>query len=1048
MSIRKSLTALLLSASAIAVSAQGTWTAKTNFGGGARSMGVAFSIGHKGYIGLGSVNVAQTGATDDLWEYDPITNAWSQKAPFLGGQRKLAVAFVVNGKAYVGTGQNANSVDVNDLWQYTPSSNSWIQRAALGGVARNGAVAFSIGGFGYVGTGKSGVTLLSDFWQYNAAVNTWSPRTSFGGGPRVAAAAFAVSGAGYVGTGQGTGNGIKKDLWKFNPIQNTWEQKLALPSFERLAAVGFTVGNFGYFGTGVEFGLRQDIWQYDPGTNTWLQKANLPIAVGFSSAFSLAGRGYLGTGAISNSITANFYEFDPGSTQASANTWTQKASIGNTTRFRAVGFSIGSKGYIATGLANGTAKKDFWQFDPSTNAWTQMVDFGGVARFEAVGFSIGTKGYIGTGAISNNISSNDFWAFDQAANTWTQKASFGGSPRRSAVGFSIGTKGYIGTGFDGTNRGDFWEYNPTSDTWSSKANFGPGPRTGAAGFSIGSKGYIGTGDDGEHQRDFWEYSPTANSWTQKADFGGTTRTVADGFAAGIKGYLGMGYDGSARNDYWEYDPTDDSWTQKANFGGLASFTVSGFTIGSKVYIDNGFSSNNFWEYEPGPVNCAANQVTINLSTDRFSSETTWEILPSGSPNPVCNGNGYASNSTIAITCCLPNGCYDLRVFDSFGDGILSPGGYDLRDASNQRIVDNNGNGSTFTTLSQVTNGNSSPWSFCVPLGTDALVAGSCDQVFTLNSTVTIQVQENPAVTAQLAASPDSSGYQICIFDPNGGFRRNLYRTFDSPGTAFPVGTPNALKPTFFNLNFSQAPFLPVNKLLNVRVRGSVNGVFFNCGPACRLVVGTPPCTTTKLTTTATPQVSCGATKSVNGGQLFCDLVTGANRYRFQFAGPNNYVRNVVAPAAAVNSLAARTLTLGVFQQQPLPCGVPLTVRVQASFDGGVTFCPLGPACTVTVTGCPVQMRSTEAEETTTMRVWPNPAAGGRLNIQLEGITADNATVDLSDAFGRSVLRRTIAGTGSGLNTVLELGNDVAEGLYFVSITAGEEIFTRRVLITR
>ena len=41
--------------------------------------------------------------------------------------------------------------------------------------------------------------------------------------------------------------------------------------------------------------------------------------------------------------------------------------------------------------------KDFWEYDPATNAWTQKADFGGTARLDAVGFSIGSKGYIGTG---------------------------------------------------------------------------------------------------------------------------------------------------------------------------------------------------------------------------------------------------------------------------------------------------------------------------------------------------------------------------------------------------------------------------------------------------------------------------------------------------------------------------------------------------------------------------------------------------------------------------------------------------------------------------
>src|SRR5689334_16498368 len=95
--------------------------------------------------------------------------------------------------------------------------------------------------------------------------------------------------------------------------------------------------------------------------------------------------------------------------------------------------------------------------------WTQKADFGGGIREWAVGFSIGTKGYIGTGGI-------DFWEYDLATNIWTQKADFGGSARDHAVGFSIGNKGYLGTGW-GAWLKDFWEYDPNANAWTRKADF-------------------------------------------------------------------------------------------------------------------------------------------------------------------------------------------------------------------------------------------------------------------------------------------------------------------------------------------------------------------------------------------------------------------------------------------------------------------------------------------------------------------------------------------------------------------------------------------------
>src|ERR1035437_2104296 len=126
--------------------------------------------------------------------------------------------------------------------------------------------------------------------------------------------------------------------------------------------------------------------------------------------------------------------------------WTQKADFGGKARCGAIGFSIGTKGYIGTGLDSINFYSDFWEWDQVTNTWTQKASFPGIPRGIATGFSIGTKGYIGTGSDSLNNNHNDFWEWDQATNTWTQKATLLGVSRFASVGFSILTKGYIGTG--------------------------------------------------------------------------------------------------------------------------------------------------------------------------------------------------------------------------------------------------------------------------------------------------------------------------------------------------------------------------------------------------------------------------------------------------------------------------------------------------------------------------------------------------------------------------------------------------------------------------
>ncbi|MEO6330892.1 MAG: hypothetical protein ABIO55_18295, partial [Ginsengibacter sp.] len=279
------------------------------------------------------------------------------------------------------------------------------------------------------------------------------------------------------------------------------------------------------------------------------------------------------------------------------NTWTQKANFSGNARSGATGFSIGSKGYIGTGtgstFASSNLMSDFWEYDPSTNVWTQKANFGGGARYNSTAFSIGNKGYIATGWAPGRQS--DLWEYDPIANTWTQKANIGRIREASLTGFSIGSKGYMGLGTDVSMLNDFWEYDPNTNVWTQKANFAGSARYASTGFSIGNKGYVGTGYDGSLKNDFWEYDPIANIWTQKANFGGGSRANANSFSIGNKGYIGIGEvirGGSVfYNDFWEYDPVADSWIQKANFGGSARAGATAFSVGGKGYIGTGYDGN-------------------------------------------------------------------------------------------------------------------------------------------------------------------------------------------------------------------------------------------------------------------------------------------------------------------------------------------------------------------------------------------------------------------------------------------------------------------------
>ena len=363
--------------------------------------------------------------------------------------------------------------------------------------------------------------------------------------------------------------------------------------------------------------------------------------------------------------------------------WTKKADfIGSSNRSMAVGFSIGDKGYIGTGSERYSCGmpvpcekdyKDFWEFNPTNNLWTKKADFGGDARIQAVGFSIGTKGYIGTGGRTDF--KTDFWEYDSANNTWTRKSDFPGLARWAAVGFSIGNKGYIGTGENGTTRfQDFWEYDPATDKWTQKANFPGTVRGGAVCFSIGTKGYIGLGwSEGYIKNDFWEYDTANDSWRQIADFPTTGRQIANGFSIGLKGYVVGGHDGSYRNDLWEWDSTTNTWSQKQNFGGSGRMSAVGFSIGSNGYFGtgtDGIYKNDFWEYNSGTTSNSLsfeNVDFIKIFPNPANNKITIEY-PQEFDIEIDDLNGrqigyYQQNKTNLIIDLngYPNGVYFLKI---------------------------------------------------------------------------------------------------------------------------------------------------------------------------------------------------------------------------------------------------------------------------------------------------------------------------------------------------------------------------------------------------
>ena len=251
---------------------QNDWDKETSLGndngqGLDRSSAISFSSEQngKGYVGLGQTETVAY--MNDLWEYDVLTNVWTQKANFIGSPRKQAVAFTLQGNnlTYVGTGQDASGLK-KDFYTYNASTNIWTPIQDFPGLARRAAVAYSGEYHGFIGTGDAGV-LLNDFWMYDAGLDAWIQKAPFPGTPRSGAVAWTIEKGidhplGYIALGEDNLNQFKNDVWEYNYNTNSWIQRSDFPSSGRKNAVAFTIAGIAYVGTGYDGSFYDDLYAY------------------------------------------------------------------------------------------------------------------------------------------------------------------------------------------------------------------------------------------------------------------------------------------------------------------------------------------------------------------------------------------------------------------------------------------------------------------------------------------------------------------------------------------------------------------------------------------------------------------------------------------------------------------------------------------------------------------------------------------------------------------------------------------------------------------
>jgi N-acetylneuraminic acid mutarotase len=306
--------------------------------------------------------------------------------------------------------------------------------------------------------------------------------------------------------------------------------------------------------------------------------------------------------------------------------WTKKNNFLAGKRERAVAFSIGDFGYVATGVDTAeVVHRDLWQYNPQEDSWTQLADLPGSARRDAVSFTLNGFGYVGLG-IDNEASimgnkKSDFWKYNPSLNQWDSIAPFPGGAGNglySATAFTADNKGFVCGGKIGPGiySKQLWEYKPSNNQWIQRADFPGGVRYQLCSFSINNFGYVGLGlNQDVYKKDFYKYNPGSNEWFPIAPFPAMERGGASTFVLNNKGYVCLGTNGGLQGDLLEYNPNLDAWFLRQSYGGSERKNAISFVIGTKAYVGlgKGESGKKASIYEYGDMTLS--EIDKSLASD-------------------------------------------------------------------------------------------------------------------------------------------------------------------------------------------------------------------------------------------------------------------------------------------------------------------------------------------------------------------------------------------------------------------------------------------------
>jgi N-acetylneuraminic acid mutarotase len=204
-----------------------TWTMKAAFPENGIGSGFYFVIDGIAYVGAGNRNTANGSVS--AYSYNPVSDTWSSIADYPGNPSSGLCTFTIDSFGYAGMGGDGNGNFYTDMHRYNPLTNTWSAIASFPGKARFAdKSAFVVNGKAFVGSGEtllnggSSPYCLGDYYMYDPASDTWTSAPGLLGPPRYGATAFSFGDSAYlVGGYNQDGHIVYSYVDEFKPAGST-----------------------------------------------------------------------------------------------------------------------------------------------------------------------------------------------------------------------------------------------------------------------------------------------------------------------------------------------------------------------------------------------------------------------------------------------------------------------------------------------------------------------------------------------------------------------------------------------------------------------------------------------------------------------------------------------------------------------------------------------------------------------------------------------------------------------------------------------------------